>query len=206
MSNLVTKLGPWLLFASATALTYAGTVRPVTPVARLDTQRFAGTWYEVARLPTEWQAECASDVTAHYAPRPDGSFQLTSSCRTVSGRVHTVVGSAWTKPGDRSHARLKVSFMPRWLQWLPIRRGESWVVMLDPEYRFAVLSEPSRQSIQVLSRMPSLPADELGRIVDRLAAEGYPTRQLVLTRQSTVVREIGPGQAAPFTGRPRLMV
>ncbi|HET9643969.1 MAG TPA: lipocalin family protein [Burkholderiaceae bacterium] len=206
MSNNVTKRGAWLLCATLTALTHAGTSRPVTPVPRLDNKRFAGTWYEVARLPTQSQADCASHVTEHYSPRPDGSFQLTSSCRTASGQVQTMVGCAWTKPSDTSHARLKVSFMPRWLRWLPIRRGESWVVMLDPDYRFAVLSEPSRQNIQVLSRLPSLPAEELGRIVDRLAADGYPTRQLVLTRQSTVVREIGPDLAAPFTGRPRLMV
>jgi apolipoprotein D and lipocalin family protein len=138
------------------------------------------------------QVDCASDVTTHYQPRRDGSLQLTQSCRTPTGRLETEVGRAWAAHRGERHLRrdgaLKVSFMPRWLQWLPAAQGDRWVVMLDPDYRYAVVSEPSRHHLWVLSRLPTLPADQFGRIVDRLAAEGYPTGQLVLTRQSAGLR------------------
>jgi apolipoprotein D and lipocalin family protein len=180
----------------------------VRPVSRVEVQRWVGTWYEVARLPNRFQADCASDVTAHYEPKPDGTLQVTNSCRTPTGRLETAVGTAWRQPGMASGnaAKLTVSFLPRWLQWLPLGRGDYWVVMLDPDYRFAVVSEPTRHMLWVLSRSPTLPAEQLGRIVDRLADEGYPTGRLVLTRQSAVVRETGSDQTGPTAARPRLMV
>lgn len=179
---------------------------PAMPVSNLDTQRFSGTWFEVARLHNQDEADCASDVTAHYEPQADGMLKVTQSCRSASGRIETNVGHAWPAQQHGSYAQLKVSFLPRWLQWLPLGQDERWVVMLDPGYRYAVLSDPTRRSLWVLSRAPTLPADELGRIVDRLSAAGYPTRQLVLTQQSAVLKEIGSDQAVPFTARPRLIV
>jgi len=202
----VKVLVPLIVAAAAALAPRVPVAGAVTPVSHVDPQRFAGTWFEVARLPNHFQADCASDVTAHYEPRTDGTLKVTNSCRTPTGRTETAVGRAWPIDRQSGSARLKVSFMPRWLQWLPVGQGDYWVVMLDPNYRFAVVSEPSRRNLWVLSRLPTLPADELGRIVDRLTAEGYPTGQLVLTKQSAVVRKIGSDQAVPFTARPRLMV
>ena len=157
----------------------------VKPVPRVDAQRYAGTWYEVARLPNRFQADCASDVVAHYQPRPDGTLQVTNSCRTPTGRVETDVGRAWPPSESAGNAsRLKVSFLPRWLQWLPVGKGDYWVVMLDPEYRWSVVSEPRREYLWVLSRTPTLPPDQLARLVDHLRAQGYPADQLVLTKQT----------------------
>lgn len=179
----------------------------VRALQRVEPQRLEGTWYELARLPDNMDRGCASDATAHYAPRPDGSFTVISSCRTPTGRLETDVGHAWPVTPDRHNAaRMKVSFMPQGLQWLPLRRSEWWVVMLDPANRFAVVSEPTGRHLKVLARSPALPAEQLGRIVDRLAAEGFPARKLVLTKQSATVRELGSDPAAPFTARPRLIV
>lgn len=175
---------------------------------QVDVRRFAGTWYELARLPDESQTSCATDMVERYELRRDGTLDVTNSCLTPTGKVETEVGRAWTVPADRGvPPLLKVSYMPRWLQWLPLRQGEFAVVMLDPSYRYAVLSEPQHQHLWLLSRSPTLPADQLGRIVDRLTAQGYPTRQLVLTRQSAAVEKTGSTKAVPpFTGRPRLIV
>jgi len=179
----------------------------VRPVPQVDLARFAGTWYEVARLPNRFQADCASDVIARYEPRPDGTLQVLNACRTPTGRVETDVGRAWPADKDqRNPAKLKVSFMPRWLQWLPVGKGDFWVVMLDPQYRYAVVSEPTRQHLWVLARTPAPPADDLGRIVDRLAAQGYPTHQLVLTRHTGADRDTGARPGAPMSARPPLIV
>jgi lipocalin len=38
----------------------------------VDLARYAGRWYEIARLPTSFQEQCASDVVATYTVRDDG--------------------------------------------------------------------------------------------------------------------------------------
>lgn len=203
------KLSLSLLLAASTLLALAPALwaghGAVKPVPQLEPQRFAGTWYQVARLPNSLQSECASDATTHYALQPDGSLDVTQRCLTPLGRVETEQGRAWPahepRAGKGKHraarpdGALKLSYLPRWLQWMPAAQDDHWVVMLDPDYRYAVVSEPTRHHLWVLSRLPTLPADQFGRIVDRLAAEGYPTGQLLLTPQSAPARGAGASPA-----------
>ena len=39
---------------------------PLQTVPQVDVQRYAGQWYEIARLPMPYQSHCVSDVTAFY--------------------------------------------------------------------------------------------------------------------------------------------
>ena len=41
-------------------------------VPQVDLERYAGKWFEIARLPNKFQDACASDVSALYKLRPDG--------------------------------------------------------------------------------------------------------------------------------------
>ncbi|UUX93951.1 lipocalin family protein [Aquabacterium sp. J223] len=173
-------LSLWLpLLPLAWAARQGSEVPPVRSVPAVDLKRYAGTWYELARLPNRFQSDCARDVTARYEPLADGGVRVTNRCRTLEGEVKTAEGLA--VPTDRSNARLKVSFLPGWLKRLPGARGDYWVVLLDPQYRWAVVSEPRRENLWVLARSPALPPQELARIVDTLAGRGYPTDRLLLT-------------------------
>jgi apolipoprotein D and lipocalin family protein len=197
------RLSRWIFLAAAIGLPLGAGA----DITRMDAQRFSGLWFQVARVDkTSDGDDCDSDITAHYAVRADGSLKVTRSCRTPTGRVQTDSAVAKPQPArpHETSAHWTVSSMPRWLRWLPVGQDDMWVVMLDPQYRFAVLSDAPRRQLTLLSRSPTLPADDLGRIVDRLAAAGYPTGRLVLTRQgSSENGETGPELAAPFTGRPR---
>lgn len=50
-------------------MAHTANAQPTTPqtVARVDLDRYMGTWYEIARLPMFFQRHCASDVTASYS-------------------------------------------------------------------------------------------------------------------------------------------
>jgi apolipoprotein D and lipocalin family protein len=194
---------PALLAGAAPLLAAPGATGP----GPVDLQRFAGAWYELARLPSsDFQSACNSDIVDRYTLRKDGSFDLVSSCLTPTGKPQTETGRAWPVPA-RGGLTLRVSYMPAWLQWLPVKRGELSVVMLEPHYQYAVLGDRDGQRLTLLSRTPALPPEQLSRIVDRLAAQGYPARQLVLTHQHPLLRDTDFDRAArPFTGRPRLIV
>lgn len=163
---------------------------PVQSVAQVDLQRFAGQWFDLAHLPNRLQANCVSDTTATYQPQPDGSLEVVSRCRESLEKWNVVEGRAFRAEGDTSGARLKVTFLPSWLQWIPLGRGDYWVVMLDPDYRYAVLSEPSKKHIWILSRTQTLDPAIYKSIIDSLRATGYPVERLVKT----------PHQPAPAAG------
>jgi apolipoprotein D and lipocalin family protein len=76
-----------------------------------------------------------------------------------------------------TNAKLKVTFF-----W-PFS-GDYWVVMLDPEYRYAVVGEPRRKYLWVLSRTPRLDPETYNTILNRIGQLGYIPSKLVATQQS----------------------
>lgn len=150
----------------------------LTPLSSLNVPAYMGTWYQVAWFPNRFQQQCVSDTTAHYRQLPGGEgVEVTNRCRLADGKLDSVVGLA--RPagsvlrGDQLEpASLEVSFLPRWLRWLPIW-GDYWVLQLADDGRYAVVSEPSRQYLWVLARTARLaPADETA-IRSHLVQQGF---------------------------------
>ena len=55
--------------------------------------------------------------------------------------------------------------------------------MLDPQYRYALVSGADRSYLWVLSRTPTLPAGELDLLLLQARAAGFDTDRLVYPRQ-----------------------
>jgi apolipoprotein D and lipocalin family protein len=64
-----------------------------------------------------------------------------------------------------------VRFAPEWLSFIPMVWGDYWIIDLDPDYQWVVVSEPKREYLWILSRTPQMPAatyqDLLGKLHDR---------------------------------------
>jgi apolipoprotein D and lipocalin family protein len=147
---------------------------PLTTVPRVDLSRYAGEWFEIARTPNKYESDCVSDVRLFYALRPDGRLSVRNECATRSGKPDIAKGSA--KSADPTNARLRVSFF-----W-PFSY-DYWIIDLDESYRYAVVGEPSRKDLWILSRTPSLPPATYGQILRRAATQGYDTSRVVMTPQ-----------------------
>jgi apolipoprotein D and lipocalin family protein len=156
---------------------------PVRGVEAFQPERYAGMWYELARIPNSLQARCIGDVTATYRTLDDGALAVVQRCRESGDRFSVLVGRAMPLPGDASRARMKLSFMPAWLRWLPSAQDDHWVVFVDRDYRYAVVSDPERRTLHLLSRSPEADAETLAPILARLKAQRYPVERLVATPQ-----------------------
>jgi apolipoprotein D and lipocalin family protein len=144
----------------------------VRSVGKVDLGRYLGKWYEIAAFPMFFQRQCVGDTTAEYALRPDGDIAVVNRCRTEKG-FDEAVGKAW--PVDATgNAQLKVSFF-----W-PFR-SDYWVVGLDDDYRWAVVGNPNRKYLWVLSRTPRLPVEQLDRALQAAASQGFDLSQLKYT-------------------------
>ena len=53
---------------------------PLETVDYVDTERYLGKWYEIARFPNRFEKNCEG-VTAEYARRDDGMIAVTNTCR-----------------------------------------------------------------------------------------------------------------------------
>ena len=78
-------------------------------VPSVDLARYAGQWYEIARLPNRFEKNCVSSVTATYTLRDDGKIDVVNRCKKASGKLETAKGKA--KVVDKkTNAKLKVTF------------------------------------------------------------------------------------------------
>ena len=153
---------------------------PLATVPQVDLDRYVGRWHELARTPNWFQRNCAADVTADYARRPDGTVSVVNSCRRADGAVDRAEGTARVVD-PATNAKLEVAFAPEALRWIPAVWGNYWVIELAPDYRYAIVGEPSRTYLWVLSRTPTLDEASWQAIDARIAAAGYDRAKVTRT-------------------------
>ncbi len=164
-----------VLMVGGTALSTAADA-PLPVVGALDLSRYVGTWHEIARYPNYFERMCVADVTAIYAANADGTLEVVNACRKADGTMTQANGVARmvTPP-----AKLQVRFAPDWLSWLPFVWAKYWVIDLADDYSYAVVGEPGREYLWILSRTPQMSDDTYARIVARLPALGFDPGRLV---------------------------
>ena len=157
---------------------------PLRVVPSVDLERYAGTWYEIARLPNRFQKKCAGDVAATYTVRSDGGLDVLNRCRKADGQLTEAKGRARVADKRGPNSKLKVRFAPAFLSLLPFVWGDYQVIDLAPDYSYALVGEPGRKYLWVLSRTPRMDEETYARALARGAAEGFDVSKLVRTEQS----------------------
>lgn len=160
--------------------TYAETNTPKA-VDKIDIERYAGKWYEIAHLPMYFQRKCIANTTAQYSLNQDQTVGVLNSCRTATGEMIRSEGVAY--PKNQGNSKLKVSFLPKGLRWLPFTKGDYWVLRIDPEYNVALVGGKSNKYLWILSRDKNIDEKTYQSYLDTAKSYGYDVTQLVKTPQ-----------------------
>jgi len=115
---------------------------PLEVVAHVDQKRYLGKWYEIARYPHSFEENCYA-VTADYKLLDDGAVQVINRCREggLDGKLKEAAGKAYFVD-SKTNAKLEVTFF--WPFY-----GDYWIIDLDENYQYAVVSEPDRQPLDI---------------------------------------------------------
>lgn len=157
---------------------------PLVTVPDIDLQRYSGTWFEVARLPNWFQKKCTGEVSATYTLQDDSTIRVVNRCHNASGEYEEAEGVAKLADKKGTNTKLKVRFAPRILSFLPFVWGDYWIIDLASDYSYAVIGEPSRKYLWVLSRTPVLDETILNGVLDRVRDQGYDLTGMVRTKQA----------------------
>ena len=169
-----------LLIVAVVHLEHAAQRPPLKPVPEVDLQRYAGTWYEVARLPNRFQRDCVSDVTATYGVGADGRISVTNRCREADGTIREATGVA-RRVERQPPSVLKVRFAPAVLTFLPMVWGDYQIIALGSNYEYAVVGTPNRSYLWILARQPALDRDLYQRVVESARQQGFDVSALAVT-------------------------
>ncbi|WP_409373149.1 lipocalin family protein [Pseudomonas baltica] len=170
--------------AALTVLLMAGCAHTATTdlqphtVGNLDLKRYQGTWYEIARLPMFFQRNCAQSE-AHYSLKADGNVGVVNRCRTASGEWEEATGTASPQvPGKTD--KLWVVFDNWFSKLLPgVAKGDYWVLYVGDGYKTAVVGNPDRKYLWLLSRTPTVSEHVREELLAKAQQQGYDTTRLI---------------------------
>lgn len=153
--------------------------RPVRAIEALDLERYAGLWYEVARIPNRFQQRCAAEVTATYDLLDDGTIRVVNACLSAKGDTIRAEGRARLAERDGPASRLKVRFAPGFLSFLSAVWADYWVLEVTEGYTAALVGTPDRRYLWVLSRTPELDQSTWDRLLNTAATQGFDLSRVV---------------------------
>jgi apolipoprotein D and lipocalin family protein len=143
----------------------------LSTVPSVDLQRYVGLWYEIATFPQSFQKGCRC-TTAEYTLHEKGYVIVENRCNR-NNKGSYIKGKAF--PVENSgNAKLKVQFF-----W-PFK-GDYWIIDLAEDYSYAVVSEPSKKYLWILSRNKNLDSNVYESILSRLKNKGFDLSKLEKT-------------------------
>lgn len=163
------------LIVASLAQSFAHADQPLKTVPYVDVGQYLGDWYSISRNPLPFEGDCYC-ARQTLGLQQDGLVSVYNTCKlgSVNGPVSDIRGTA-TNDNKSTNAQFTVDF------GLP-SKGQYWIIGLDSQYRFAVVSDPSKRSLYILSKTPELATDLYNEALS-LAAAQVDTSKLKMTVQ-----------------------
>uniref|UniRef100_M1ADF9 Temperature-induced lipocalin n=1 Tax=Solanum tuberosum TaxID=4113 RepID=M1ADF9_SOLTU len=104
--------------------------------------------------------------------------------KSLINKTETKRGTAYKADPNSDEAKLKVRFyVPPFLPIIPVT-GDYWVLYIDEDYQYALIGQPSRRYLWILSRRTCLDDEIYNQLVEKAKEEGYDVSKLHKTPQS----------------------
>jgi len=148
----------------------------VNVVDGFDAKRYAGTWYEIARLDNRFE-QGLEKVSATYTLNKDGGLDvLNQGWSPASDEWEKAEGHAlFVSTPDKGS--LKVSFFG------PFYGGYHIIALDKQNYRYAMLTGSDKSYFWILSRSKTLPKDILDSLLAQAQQQGFATDKLIFVKQ-----------------------
>jgi apolipoprotein D and lipocalin family protein len=127
-------------------------------VKNVDLEKYMGEWYEISSNPSFFEKEGTSNVKAIYSlNKENGTVNVYNEC-IYKGKLKTIKGIAY--PSSKTNSTFIVNF--------GFFDGDYWIIRLDKNYEWAVVSEPYGEYLWILYRMPFIDFDLYESILDSI--------------------------------------
>ena len=149
---------------------------PLPTVEKVDLEKYQGVWYEIAKLPNRFEKGLTC-ITAEYTILENGNIQVVNKGLKDGdpNNVSSVTGKAKRK-NEGDNTKLKVSFFGPFY-------GDYYIIDLSENYEYALVGEPSREYLWILSRTPKLEKEIVDDLLEKAKKLGFDTSKVEMAIQ-----------------------
>lgn len=172
----ITNIICFSIIAATLLYVFCGCSSPLTVdnsvISTVDLQKFQGKWYEIARFDHRFERDM-THCTALYTQQKDGTIKVVNTgIRDNKWKISEGCAKKTVTP-----ALLRVSFCGPFY-------SDYRILMLAPDYSYALIGGSSDKYLWILSRTPILKLDAKHRILQEAQRRGYDTQKLIWVTQS----------------------
>ena len=149
----------------------------IQPVSFVDSKRFSGLWYEIARTYNDYEKDCVA-ATVEYVLEEDSQYRVYNRCfdTTMSGDLIIYEGTAeFLKENNSTY--LEMTYF-----W--IFSQDYNVLYLDEDYHTAIISDKDFEQLWVMHRQPTLSQEKLDKLLAYLQ-NSLDLNRLIYTPQDS---------------------
>lgn len=144
-------------------------------INNLNIEKYQGTWYEIARLPNSFEKGLKC-VTANYTLKKNGKIRVLNKGYSEKKEKYKEAKGAAYVPNQDFPGQLKVTFF-----W-PFA-GDYYIITLDEAYQYALVGDPSRKYLWILSRTKQLDENIYNKLTDKAREAGFDVGKLLKIEQ-----------------------
>ncbi|MCX6878909.1 MAG: lipocalin family protein [Verrucomicrobia bacterium] len=153
-------------------------LNPPATAKTVDLSRYAGRWFEIARLPMPFQKADEAAI-AEYGINPDGTLAVHNIAIRPDGSQHDILGDAKVL-NPPANTQLAVRFRTWFGPLIPVpKEGNYWVLHVDDSYQEAIVGTPDRKYLWLLARTATMPGPRYAALVTRAEARGFEVSRLI---------------------------
>lgn len=176
------KLTIFLLFTVWNFKVFANNYHNIETAPYVDLNQYIGSWYEVASIPQSFQKQCVKNTKAEYSFGSKERINVINSCVEADGEISVANGRAIIKD-KKSNSKLKVTFVKLGI-WIFPFGGNYWILDVAPDYRYALIGDPSLKYAWILSRTPDFSVSDFDYAETKFKSLGYDTCAILTSVQT----------------------
>jgi apolipoprotein D and lipocalin family protein len=150
---------------------------PATAKA-VDLERYAGRWYEIARLPMFFQKADEAAI-AEYASQSDGTLSVHNIAIRPDGSQREIRGTAMVL-NPPENTKLAVRFKTWFGPLIPVpKAGNYWILHVGADYEEALVGTPDRKYLWLLARTSAISEERYAGLVAKAEALCFDVTRLI---------------------------
>lgn len=157
--------------------------------SKVDLNRYAGKWYEIAALPNNFEKDCLCSTATYTLDEKSGTISVLNACQYEDNETKQAKAVGYST--NENNTWLKVNFLPQYLignnpakvkSWpYNAASADYWILHIDEDYGNVLVGSPSKQYLWILSRSPTITKETYTRLATIAKEKGYNTDALQLS-------------------------